>query len=126
VLAAALRRLAEVALPGDAAVARRRVRDTRAHVRLAAISVLRAVGADEDLALLGSMLTDRDFWVRRRSAEALVALGAVGPGPLAAGDLAAIHDASARDALAEAMADARFTGVGGWPAFPAIGPRMAG
>ena len=125
VLAAALQGLAEVALPGDAAVARRHARDPRAQVRLAVIRVLRAVGAGEDLALLGSMVTDPDFWVRRRSAEALVALAAVGAGSPPTGDLAAVDDAYARDALVEAMADARFTGLDGWPASRPIGPRVA-
>jgi hypothetical protein len=126
VLAAALRGLAEVALPGDAAVARRHARDIRAHVRLAAIRVLGAVGGSEDLALLGSMVTDRDFWVRRRSAEALVALGAAGAWPTPTGDLAAVDDPYTRDALVEAMADARFTGLGRWPASRTIGPRTVG
>lgn len=126
VLAAALRGLAEVALPGDAAVARPLAHDTRAHVRLAAIRVLRAVGAGEDSALLGSMVTDPDFWVRRRSAEALVALGTVGAGPPPTGDLAVVEDAYARDALVEALADARFTGLYGWPARRAAGPRVVG
>ncbi|HEY6294098.1 MAG TPA: hypothetical protein VIX15_00405, partial [Streptosporangiaceae bacterium] len=124
VLAAALRGLAEVALPGDAAVARPYARDTRGHVRLAAIRVLRSVGAGEDLALLGSLVSDPDFWVRRRSAEALVALGAVGAGTPSAGDLAVVDDAYARDALAEAMADARLAGFDGWPALRATGPRV--
>jgi HEAT repeat protein len=124
-LAAALRGLAEVALPGDAAVARRHARDTRAHVRLAAIRVLRAVGAGEDLALLESMVTDPDHWVRRRAAEALVALGDVGAGPPPIGALAAVVDANARAALVQAVADARFTGLKGWPASRAIGPRIA-
>jgi hypothetical protein len=124
VLAAALRGLAEVAQPGDAAVARPHARDTRAHVRLAAIRVLRAVGAREDSALLGSMVTDPDFWVRRRSAEALVALGAVGAGPPPTGELAVVDDAYARDALVEAMAGARFTGLDGRPALRAAGPRV--
>jgi HEAT repeat protein len=126
VLAAALRGLAEVAWPGDAAVARRHAWDTRAHVRLAAIRVLRAVGTGEDLALLGSMVTDPDYWVRRRSAEALVALGAVGAGRPPTGYLAAVDSAYARDALVEAMADARFTGLDSRPASRAIGPRVAG
>jgi HEAT repeat protein len=124
-LAAALRGLAEVALPGDAAVARRHAQDTRAHVRLAAIRVLRAVGAGEDLALLGSMVTDPDYWVRRRAAEALVALGGVGAGPPPIGALAAVVDANARAALVQAVADAGFTGLNGWPASRAIGPRIA-
>ena len=126
VLAAALRGLAEVAWPGDAAVARRHAWDTRAHVRLAAIRVLRAVGTGEDLALLGSMVTDPDYWVRRRSAEALVALGAVGVGRPPTGYLAAVDSAYARDALVEAMADARFTGLDSRPTSRAIGPRVAG
>jgi HEAT repeats len=125
VRAAALRGLAETALPGDAAIGRRYARDTHAHVRLGAIRVLRAVGAGEDLALLESMVTDPDYWVRRRSAEALVALGAVGDWP-PAGDMGTVDDAYARDVLIEAMADARFTGLNGWPAPRAIGPRVAG
>ena len=124
VLAAALRGLAEVARPGDAAVARPHTRATHAHVRLAAIRVLRAVGAGEDSALLASMVTDPYFWVRRRSAEALVALGALGAGSPPAGDLAALDDAYARDALVEAMADARFTSLDGWPAPVTTGPRV--
>ena len=67
VLAAALRGLAEVALPGDAAAVRRHTRDARVHVRLAAIRVLRAVGTDEDLALLKSMVTDPDGWPASRA-----------------------------------------------------------
>jgi HEAT repeat protein len=124
VLAAALRGLAEVAQPGDAAVARPHARDSRAHVRLAAIRVLRAAGAGEDSALLGSMVTDPDFWVRRRSAEALVALGALDTGSPPAGSLAAVNDAYARDALVEAMAEARFAGLSRWPALRAAGPRV--
>ena len=123
VLAAALRGLAEVARPDDAAVARRHARDTRAHVRLGAIRVLRAVGTGEDLALLGSMVADPDYWVRRRSAEALVTLCAGQP---PTGYLAAVDSAYARDALAEAMADTWFTGLDRWTASRAIGPRMAG
>jgi hypothetical protein len=126
VLAAALRGLAEVALPGDAALARHHARDARAHVRLAAIRVLSAVGTGEDVALLGSMATDPDYWVRRRSAEALVALRAVDSGAPPTVDLAAVDGAYARDALVEAMADARFAGLGGWPATRTIGPRMVG
>jgi HEAT repeat protein len=124
VQAAALRGLAEVALPGDAAVARPYARDTHAHVRLAAIRVLRAVGSSEDSALLGSMVTDPDFWVRRRSAEAVVALNAVGAGPPPTRELAAVDDPYARDALTEAMADARFTGLDGWLTPLATGPRI--
>jgi hypothetical protein len=124
VRAAALRELAEVALPGDAVVARLNARDPRAYVRLAAIRVLRAVGAIEDATVLGAMVTDPDFWVRRRSAEALVALGAVGAGPQLAGNVAGVDDAYARDALAEAIADTRFTGPDGRPAPRAIGSRV--
>jgi hypothetical protein len=85
------------------------------------------------------MVTDLDFWVRRRSAEALVALGAVSAaspptadlaavsaGSPPTGDLAAVDDAYARDALVEAIADARFTGLGGWPALRTTGPRVVG
>jgi HEAT repeat protein len=125
VQAAALRGLADVARPGDAAVARPYARDTRRpHVRLAAIRVLRAVGAGEDSDLLGTMVTDPDFWVRRRSAEALVALGAVGAAPPPTGGLTVVDDTSARDALVEAMADARLAGFNGWPALRASGPRV--
>ena len=123
VLAAALRGLAEVARPDDAAVARRHARDTRAHVRLGAIRVLKAVGTGEDLALLGSMVADPDYWVRRRSAEALVTLCAGRP---PTGYLAAVDSPYARDALVEAMADTWFTGLDRWPASRAVGPRMAG
>jgi HEAT repeat protein len=125
VLAAALRGLAEVPLPRDAALARRHARDPRTHVRLAAVRVLRAVGADEDFALLRSMVSDPDFWVRRRSAEALVALGAVSAEPSEAGDMTAVDDARGRDALVEAMADARLAGLDGWRVARAIGPRVA-
>ena len=124
VRAAVLRELAEVALPGDAVVARLNARDPRAYVRLAAIRVLRAVGASEDATVLGAMVTDPDFWVRRRSAEALVALGTVGAGPRPAGNVAGVDDAYACDALAEAIADTRFTGPDGRPAPRAIGSRV--
>jgi hypothetical protein len=74
VVAAAIRALSGVAEPSDDARIRPFLLSPDPFVRLAALRIMRRVASPQDAPVLGSLAMDNDSWVRRRAAEALVAL----------------------------------------------------
>lgn len=103
VIATALKALAPVAKLDDAAVARKHASDEAPFVRLAALRILRNLATLDDSPLLEKLVADRDYWVRHRAAETLVALN---HGNSKAVVMAEQHpDSYARAALAQAIAE---------------------
>ena len=102
VLAAALATLWH---PTDADRARERLRHAEWIVRVAAVHALRRLGAREDLPRLALLLTDANWWVRHRAAQALCALPGV-PREEIRALVASLADPFAADALRQALADA--------------------
>ena len=101
VLAAALATLWH---PTDADRARERLRHAEWIVRVAAAHALRRLGAREDLPRLALLLTDANWWVRHRAAQALCALPGV-PREEISALVASLADPFAADALRQALAD---------------------
>ncbi|MGR4064155.1 MAG: HEAT repeat domain-containing protein [Vulcanimicrobiaceae bacterium] len=104
VVAAALRALSEVAEPSDDALVRPFLVAPDPFVRLAALRIMRRVASVQDAPVLGSLAMDADVWVRRRAAEALVALDAR---TKSSGTEESVSEADpfARDAIVEARAE---------------------
>ena len=104
-LAAALRALAPIAVPGDVRLARAHVDDGLPFVRLAALRLLRATATPADAALLERLTSDGNWWVRQRAAEALVSLD--GANAIALRVLESPDDPYASRAIAAAFAEQR-------------------
>lgn len=90
--------------PADAGLARQRLEHPEWIVRVAAARALNRLGSREDLPRLARLLSDGNWWVRRRAAQALCALPGVSPEELRA-LAASLADRFAGDALAHALAD---------------------
>jgi HEAT repeat protein len=105
VIAAALKALAPVAVPDDAALGRTFVEDERPFVRLSASRVLKETATIADAPLLERLTRDANWWVRRRAAETLVAIDT--GNVLATQVLERQDDPYARAAVTVAMADRR-------------------
>jgi len=103
VVAAAIRALAGVAESSDDARIRPFLLSPDPFVRLAALRIMRRVASAQDAPVLGSLAMDNDSWVRRRAAEALVALDERLRSN-GAEEAASEADPFARDAIAEARA----------------------
>lgn len=101
VLAAALGTLWH---PADADRARERLQHAEWIVRVASAHALRRLGAREDLPRLALLLTDANWWVRHRAAQALCALPGV-PREEISALVASLADPFAADALRQALAD---------------------
>lgn len=101
VLAAALATLWH---PADAGGARERLEHPAWIVRVEAAQALHRLGAREDLPRLARLLSDGNWWVRRRAAQALCALPGMRPEEVRALG-ASLTDRFASDALAQALAD---------------------
>jgi HEAT repeat protein len=101
VLAAALATLWH---PADAGCARERLEHPAWIVRVEAAQALHRLGAREDLPRLARLLSDGNWWVRRRAAEALCSLPGV-PAEEVRALGASLADRFAADALAQALAD---------------------
>ena len=103
VLTAALRVVSD---PQDLGLVRRFLDDARWEVRVQAIKALTRLGSAADEELLAPQLMDAEWWVRHRAAEALCALLGDIPGRLDRLHRKQ-HSPFARDALAQARAEAR-------------------
>jgi HEAT repeat protein len=90
--------------PADAGLARTRLEHSEWIVRVAAARALRRLGDREDLPRLAHLLTDGNWWVRHRAAQALCALPGVSAQDLQA-LRASLEDRFAADALGQALAD---------------------
>lgn len=103
VISTALQVLAD---PGELGTVRVLLHHPRWHVRVQAASALGRLGVAGDELKLADMLSDREWWVRYRAAQALVHLPF-----LSLGDLEAIKerqiDRYARDILDQVLAEAR-------------------
>jgi HEAT repeat protein len=74
------------------------------YVRMQAARLLGRLGQERDVALLETLLADREWWVRYRAAQAIVALPFVGLDQLGV-LLSRQRDPFAHDMLAQAMAE---------------------
>ncbi len=90
--------------PADVERAREQLAHPEWIVRVATAHALRRVGAREDLPRLARLLTDGNWWVRHRAAQAMCALPGVSPEEIRA-LAASVGDRFAADALVQAMAD---------------------
>lgn len=105
VIAACLRVLSEFRDPRDAWVVRRFLSHEASFVRVQAAAALGKLGVRSDEHRLINLLTDPEWWVRYRAAQALVSFPF-----LSADHLRSVctghHDRYARDALRQALAEA--------------------
>lgn len=98
--------LAALQHPDDAALARAALDHEHPVVRLQATKMLGRLGAREDVPRFVALLSDPSWWVRYRSAQALVAAPWLGPGELEH-IRSGLADRFALDMLAQAMAEPR-------------------